>query len=86
MDKSLHIVGLYTDSTSNGFIIDTTAPVIADGPKFSADFGIVGNAQFYRTVMKVEWRVDDGESSIERQYLSVKSHVGGEFDLASTQV
>nr|XP_022322835.1 uncharacterized protein LOC111124268 [Crassostrea virginica] len=36
--------------------------------------------------MKVEWTVTDTESHIERQYLSIKSHIGGEFDLASTKV
>lgn len=79
-------IGLLTDSTSSGFIVDITAPEITEGPKFSPDFGILGNAQFYRTVMKVEWKVKDTESSIQRQYLSLKSHRGGEFDLASTKV
>lgn len=36
--------------------------------------------------MKVEWSVNDAESHIERQYLSIKSHIGGEFDLSSTKV
>nr|XP_034301655.1 uncharacterized protein LOC105322112 [Crassostrea gigas] len=84
--RAYNKAGLFTDSTSSGFIVDITAPEITEGPKFSTDFGILGNAQFYRTVMKVEWKVKDTESSIQRQYLSLKSHRGGEFDLASTKV
>ncbi|CAG2247187.1 unnamed protein product [Mytilus edulis] len=36
--------------------------------------------------MKVEWAVDDEESHIKRQYLSIKSHIGGEFMLSSQSV
>ena len=77
---------MYTDSTSNGFVVDISAPVISNGPLFATSFSLVTDTQFYRTLMKVEWTVTDAESHIERQYLSIKSHVGGEFDLASTKV
>jgi hypothetical protein len=80
------MTGLFTDSTSNGFLVDTTPPVISDGPKFAPAFSLVPDTQFYRTLMKIEWTVNDPDSHIERQYLSVKSHIGGEFDLASTKV
>jgi hypothetical protein len=36
--------------------------------------------------MKVEWMVDDAESYIKRQFLSIKSHIGGEFMLSSQLV
>lgn len=84
--KKILISGLYTDSTSNGFLIDTTAPVISSGPQFASSFSLVPGTQFYRTLMKVKWSVNDAESHIERQYLSIKSHIGGEFDLSSTKV
>ncbi|XP_061181031.1 uncharacterized protein LOC133189645 [Saccostrea echinata] len=84
--RAYNKAGLFTDSTSNGFLVDTTAPVISMGPRFASDFSLVSDTQFYRTLMKVEWSVNDPESHIERQYLSVKSHIGGEFDLASTKV
>jgi hypothetical protein len=80
------MTGLFTDSTSNGFLVDITAPVVTDVPKFASDLSLVPDTQFYRTLLKVEWSVNDPESHIERQYLSVKSHIGGEFDLASTKV
>ena len=78
--------GLWSESTSNGFLVDTSAPVITKTPTFSADFGIKELTQVYRTSMKVEWTVDDDESFIKRQFLSVKSHIGGEFMLSSQSV
>ena len=80
------ILGLWSESTSNGFLVDTSAPMITTTPTFSADFGINGLKQVYRTSMKVEWAVDDDESYIKRQYLSVNSHIGGEFMLSSQSV
>jgi hypothetical protein len=74
------------DAVSNGFLVDETPPEIKFGPKFKRDFGLVENTQFHRSSFKVEWDVDDPESHIDRQYLSVKSHIGGYFDLFSTQV
>jgi hypothetical protein len=39
-----------------------------------------------RTTMKVHWGVVDNESFIEKQYLSISSHLGGDFNLSSTRV
>lgn len=78
--------GLFRDSTSNGFIIDDTPPVLSRGPVFSKDIGIDGKTQFYRTFIKVEWEVGDEESHIEKQYVSLRSHLGGDFDLPSAEV
>ena len=78
--------GLWSESSSSGFIVDTTAPVVSTVPTFSVDFGIKGLTQIYRTSMKVQWTVDDPESYIKRQYLSINSHKGGEFPLSSQSV
>ena len=78
--------GLFRDTTSNGFIIDDTSPVMARGPVFSNNIGIDGKTQFYRTFIKVEWDVNDKESFIEKQYVSIRSHIGGDFDLPSEEV
>ncbi|KAK3103765.1 hypothetical protein FSP39_021725 [Pinctada imbricata] len=84
--RGFNKAGLYTDATSDGFTIDISAPVIASGPIFSSLFSATGNSQFFRNTIKVEWTVGDDQSYIERQYLSIKSHRGGEFNLASTSV
>ncbi|CAC5370733.1 unnamed protein product [Mytilus coruscus] len=84
--RAYNKAGLWSESSSNGFIVDNTPPVISETPTFSQDFGIMGLTQIYRTTMKVEWAVDDDESYIKRQYLSIKSHIGGEFMLSSQSV
>lgn len=77
---------MFSDASSNGFIIDDSPPVISRGPVFSKDIGIDGKTQFYRTLMKVEWDVSDKDSFIEKQYISLMAHIGGDFDLPSAQV
>ena len=57
----------------------------------SSDFGVYGNPavqsyHIFRTVLKVDWTVSDDVSFIERQYLSVQAHVGGEFSISPVQV
>ncbi|XP_078321865.1 uncharacterized protein LOC111103999 isoform X3 [Crassostrea virginica] len=84
--RAYNKAGLFVDVTSNGFLVDPTAPDIKKGPTFSRDFGLVENTQFYRSSIKVEWKVGDPESHIERQYLSLRSHLGSDFELSSTQV
>lgn len=74
------------DGISSGFLVDTTPPEISSGPKHLKYFGYVENTQFDRSSVKVEWKVADPESYIERQYLSLKSHLGGDFALSSTLV
>lgn len=83
--------GLYVESSSNGFIVDDTAPEVALEPSFPAnlvtfDTGTDQYYQVHRTTLKVEWQVSDPESYIERQYLTIKSHIGGEFNSAPTQI
>lgn len=77
---------MFSDASSNGFIIDDSPPVVSRGPVFSKDIGIDGKTQFYRTLMKVEWDVSDKDSFIEKQYISLRAHIGGDFDLPSAQV
>ena len=84
--RSLYFVGLWAETSSNGFIVDDTPPIYSTPLTFAEDFGIVGATQIYRTSMKVKWAIDDPESFIKRQYLSISSHIGGEFDLSSQNV
>lgn len=77
---------MFSDALSNGFIIDDSPPDISRGPLFSKDIGTDGKTQFYRTLMKVEWDVSDKDSFIEKQYVSLRAHIGGDFDLPSAQV
>ncbi|XP_071123173.1 uncharacterized protein [Mytilus edulis] len=84
--RAYNRAGLWTESSSNGFIVDITAPVVSTSLTFAKDYGINGLTQIYRDSMKVEWDIDDPESFIKRQYLSISSHIGGEFNLSSIHV
>lgn len=82
-----YISGLSVESTSNGFLVDDSLPVINMKPFLSRDLGsIVGESIIFRSTLRVKWEVDDRESFIQRQYLSLTSHEGGEFNSTSVEV
>jgi hypothetical protein len=79
--------GLSTEATSNGFYIDETPPSIKVKPQLSGDLGSIREDSIvFRSTIKVTWEVEDKESYIQRQYLSIASHKGGEFNATSTEV
>lgn len=81
------IQGLYSEATSNGFLVDNTPPVFIRKPALYNEIGsIIENSIVYRSCFKVTWEVSDEESFIERQYISVISHRGGEINTTSTEV
>ncbi|XP_069132408.1 uncharacterized protein [Argopecten irradians] len=85
--RAYNKAGLYTESSSNGFMIDDTAPTFESRPILSSEAGsMVTNILIFRTSMKVAWKVSDPESFIERQYISIESHVGGDFNISSRQL
>ncbi|XP_062576068.1 uncharacterized protein LOC134237945 [Saccostrea cucullata] len=84
--RAYNKAGLFVDGISNGFLVDETPPVISNGPKLTNGSALVENTQIYRSLVKIEWTVADPESHIERQYLSLRAHIGGDFNLSSTKV
>ncbi|XP_046572499.1 uncharacterized protein LOC124280570 isoform X2 [Haliotis rubra] len=73
--------GLHLEATSNGVMIDNSAPVVVTSP--TAMLGIssvVANTTVSRTGLSLHWKFQDVESSIERLYLSLSSHLFGEID------
>ena len=79
--------GLSTEATSNGFYIDETPPSIKVKPQLSRDLGsIKEDSIVFRSTIKVTWEVEDKESFIQRQYLSIASHKGEDFNATSTEV
>lgn len=44
------------------------------------------NSVVFRNTIRIRWEVEDKESFIQRQYLSIASHKGGEFNATSTEV
>ncbi|XP_046345841.2 uncharacterized protein LOC124126446 [Haliotis rufescens] len=73
--------GLFSESTSNGFIIDDSAPEVVKIPGIEGGQGsLVAMTLISRSTVRVSWEVKDEESFIERQYISISSHQFGEFD------
>lgn len=77
--------GLYTESTSDGFYVDTSPPEVSL-PILNRTGSLVPNSIVYRTSLGIHWTAADKESFIERQYLSLQSHIGGDFNMSSIQV
>ncbi|XP_050409317.1 uncharacterized protein LOC126824176 [Patella vulgata] len=79
--------GLYTESTSNGFTIDVTVPVLRKKPILAPTFGsILPYTTISRTSIKVEWEFTDDDSDIERQYISISPHVLGDFNASAMMI
>ncbi|KAL3843250.1 hypothetical protein ACJMK2_021192 [Sinanodonta woodiana] len=84
--KACNRAGRCTESTSNGFMVDISPPQIMSSPQL-VDLGIVyPDTTISRTMLRVKWDTHDNESYIERQYLSIKSHIGGDFNMSSIQI
>ncbi|KAL3841827.1 hypothetical protein ACJMK2_019926 [Sinanodonta woodiana] len=75
--------GLYAEAASNGFMVDNTPPVFTKEITLGPIGSMLLNTLVTRTTLMVEWGVYDDESFIDRQYVSIESHVGGDFNLSS---
>ncbi|XP_063408929.1 uncharacterized protein LOC134692410 [Mytilus trossulus] len=85
--RAYNKAGLYSEATSNGFLVDDSPPVFSSKPILFQQLGSRReNSIIYRSCMKITWEVSDGESYIERQYISVNSHKGGEINSTSTKL
>jgi hypothetical protein len=77
---------MYVEATSNGFIVDDTPPIFTTNLTMSPIGTIKTGTSVSRTTLRVYWEVKDDQSFIETQYLSIASHMGGDFNLSSTKV
>ncbi|KAK3581574.1 hypothetical protein CHS0354_031921 [Potamilus streckersoni] len=75
--------GLYAEASSNGFMVDNTPPVFTKEATLGPIGSMLLNTLITRTTLMVEWGVYDDESFIDRQYVSIESHVGGDFNHSS---
>ena len=79
-------LGMFSEAISNGFFVDTTPPKFAQELTHVKIGSAVTGTSVVRSVLKVEWQVEDKESFIDQQYLSISAHIGGEFNLSSVRV
>ncbi|XP_063408922.1 uncharacterized protein LOC134692402 [Mytilus trossulus] len=85
--RAYNKAGLYSEATSNGVLIDDSPPIFSRKPELFEQLGsMMENSIIYMSCLKVSWEVSDGDSYIERQYISVTSHRGGEINSTSTKL
>ncbi|KAL8561571.1 hypothetical protein ACOMHN_024807 [Nucella lapillus] len=85
--KAVDAAGNEKEVTSNGFQVDTSAPVTSSGVELSPGVGTVDGVDIVsRDMIGVRWAIEDADSHIVSQYLSVYSHIYGEFQSAPVQI
>ncbi|XP_077866322.1 uncharacterized protein LOC144354078 [Saccoglossus kowalevskii] len=79
--------GLFTEKTSNGFIVDDTPPEIREEPTIDCQFGsIKPGTQVWSSTLRVVWEFHDPESNIETQLLSVFTHQQTEVESPTIRI
>ncbi|XP_053390115.1 uncharacterized protein LOC123523221, partial [Mercenaria mercenaria] len=84
--RAYNKAGTFTEASSNGFIVDDSSPTFTTQLSMSPIGTIKNRTSVLRTTMKLFWDVEDSESFIESQHLSISSHIGGDFNLTSITV
>ncbi|KAK6173123.1 hypothetical protein SNE40_016641 [Patella caerulea] len=78
--------GLYSEATSNGFMIDTTLPVVTKKVVLSSYSSILSSTVISKSSIEIEWKFTDDESDIERQYISLSPHLLGDFNATAIEI
>ncbi|XP_046543946.1 uncharacterized protein LOC124254113 [Haliotis rubra] len=85
--RAYNKAGLYTESTSNGLVVDDSAPTVVISPTLSPSIAsAVTRSSISRTTLSALWKFEDSQSSVERQYLSLSSHQLGEFKRSTIEI
>ena len=73
--------------TSNGFQVDTSPPLVSTVPGLQPGAGTLDSVGLVsRDMIGVHWSLADTESHVGAQYLSLYSHLYGEFQATPVQV
>ncbi|WAR05117.1 hypothetical protein MAR_020486 [Mya arenaria] len=86
--RAYNKAGFYSEISSNGFVVDTSPPAISKELTLSP-FGRSSSydrTTLLRSSLKVHWDTSDSDSGISAQYLSVSSHMGGEFNISTIKI
>ena len=80
-------VGLVSQSSSNGFMIDNTVPYFTKQPTFNLTIGsIVPGTQIYKTYLRIWWESDDTISHVISHRVTVHAHVSNVSAIASQNI
>ncbi|XP_048243311.1 uncharacterized protein LOC124141844 isoform X1 [Haliotis rufescens] len=78
--------GLYSEATSNGVLVDDSAPIVVTRPAVKSLMSLVPNTTVSRTVLGLHWEFQDADSFMKRHYLSLSSHQLGEINSYNLEV
>ena len=74
------VAGLFSEASSNGFMVDDTVPTVVMPLTHVPIGSFLPSTSVLRSSLKVKWNVEDSVSFISRQYLSIAAHRGDEFN------
>ncbi|XP_025085446.1 uncharacterized protein LOC112558908 [Pomacea canaliculata] len=79
--------GNWIEVTSNGFKVDTTAPVVKQVPQLNGGLGTLGGPRLVsRDTLSARWSLEDTGSPVAAHFVSITSHLLGEFESSPLQV
>ena len=80
-------VGLMSQSSSNGFMIDNTVPYFTKQPTFNLTLGsIITGTQIYKTYLRIYWQSGDTISHVISHRVTVHAHVSNISAVASQNI
>ncbi|XP_066263995.1 uncharacterized protein [Branchiostoma lanceolatum] len=85
--KAYNKAGLWAERSSDGFIIDATAPTVTTQTGIDLSWGsLKADSQVIRTLLRVAWELADPDSGIDYHLLSVSTHQESRHDLPTVKV
>ncbi|XP_071784665.1 uncharacterized protein [Asterias amurensis] len=80
-------LGMWSESTSNGFRVDSSPPEVIQEPTIDGTVGVVvRNTQVLCDVIRFVWKFVDVESGITDQYVSVSTHHNGDVNIPTIKI
>lgn len=72
--RAYNKAGLWSVTSSDGFVVDTTPPIIHTPPFFNTTtFSLKPNTQYSRSIIQSSWKFEDGQSPIIRHTVSIST-------------
>ncbi|XP_078701246.1 uncharacterized protein LOC144927586 [Branchiostoma floridae x Branchiostoma belcheri] len=85
--KAFNKAGLSVERSSDGFLIDATAPTVTTRTAIDLSWGsLKADTQVIRSLLRVSWQFADPDSGIEYHLLSVTTHQESRHDLPTIKV
>ena len=76
------LTGFYSESSSNGFVVDDTPPSFKMPITHVRIGSVFPFTSVLRSTLKVKWDVEDKESYISQQHLSISANRADDFNIS----